>query len=124
MDFKCDELISEKTDADSRALTKYRPDWPSAGFKSLDEARDWVLKFTRWYNYEHKHSQLRFVTPHQRHTAQDVALLAQRKERIEAAKAANPNRWGKRAVRNCTPMGPTTLNPEKELAKQVEKQAA
>ena len=103
---------------------KYRPDWPSAGFKSLDEARDWVLKFTRWYNYEHKHSQLRFVTPHQRHTAQDVALLAQRKERIETAKAANPNRWGKRAVRNCTPMGPTTLNPEKEPAKELEKQAA
>ncbi|WP_220778180.1 integrase core domain-containing protein, partial [Shewanella hafniensis] len=41
---------------------------PSAGFKSLDEARTWVLKFTRWYNYEHKHSKLRFVTPHQRHT--------------------------------------------------------
>ena len=103
---------------------KYRPDWPSAGFKSLDEARDWVLKFTRWYNYEHKHSQLRFVTPHQRHTGQDVALLAQRKERIEAAKAANPNRWGTRDVRNCTPVRPTTLNPEKELPKQIEKKAA
>ena len=103
---------------------KYRPDWPSAGFKSLDEARTWVLKFTRWYNYEHKHSQLRFVTPHQRHTGQDVALLAQRKERIEAAKAANPNRWGTRDVRNCTPVRPTTLNPEKELPKQIEKKAA
>jgi transposase InsO family protein len=103
---------------------KYRPDWPSAGFKSLDEARDWVLKFTRWYNYEHKHSQLRFVTPHQRHTGQDVQLLAQRKERIEAAKAANPSRWGTRDVRNCTPVGPTTLNPEKEPTKELEKQAA
>ena len=103
---------------------KYRPDWPSAGFKSLDEARDWVLKFTRWYNYEHKHSQLRFVTPHQRHTGQDVQLLTQRKERMEAAKAANPSRWGTRDVRNCTPMGPTTLNPEKEPAKELEKQAA
>ena len=103
---------------------KYRPDWPSAGFKSLEEARDWVLKFTRWYNYEHKHSQLRFVTPHQRHTGQDVQLLTQRKERMEAAKAANPGRWGTREVRNCTPMGPTTLNPEKAPPTQVEKQAA
>ena len=75
---------------------KYRPDWPSAGFKNLDEARKWVLKFTRWYNYEHKHSQLRFVTPHQRHTGQDVQILAQRKELIEQAKAANPSRWGAR----------------------------
>lgn len=103
---------------------KYRPDWPSAGFKSLEDARAWVLKFTRWYNYEHKHSKLRFVTPHQRHTGQDTAILAQRKTRIEAAKAANPERWGKREVRNCTPVGPTTLNPEREQIKQVEKQAA
>jgi transposase InsO family protein len=103
---------------------KYRPDWPSAGFKSLNEARAWVLKFTRWYNYEHKHSKLRFVTPHQRHTGQDQLILAKRKERIEAAKAANPSRWGKREVRNCEPIGPTTLNPERESVKNVEKQAA
>ena len=83
-----------------------------------------MLKFTRWYNYEHKHSKLRFVTPHQRHTGQDQLLLAKRKERIEAAKAENPNRWGNREVRNCTPVGPTTLNPEKEAVKKVEKQAA
>ena len=56
------------------------------------------------YNYEHKHSQLRFMTPHQRHTGQDIELLAQRKERIEAAKAANPSRWGTRDVRNCDPV--------------------
>lgn len=103
---------------------KYRPDWPSAGFTSIDEARVWVLKFTRWYNYEHKHSQLRFVTPDQRHRGQDKALLAQRKERLEEAKAAHPNRWGKRDVRNCMPVGPTTLNPEKKQIEQVEKQAA
>lgn len=103
---------------------KYRPEWPSSGFKSLDEARQWVLKFTRWYNYEHKHSQLHFVTPHQRHTGQDKAILAQRKRCMEAAKAANPSRWGKRDVRNCEPVGPTTLNPEKKPVKQEEKQAA
>lgn len=103
---------------------KYRPEWPSNGFKGLDEARDWVLKFTRWYNYEHKHSKLRFVTPHQRHTGQDDVILAKRKLCMEAAKAANPDRWGKRDVRNCEPVGSTTLNPEKEHVKQEDKQAA
>ncbi|RZM76443.1 hypothetical protein C3B51_17920 [Pseudoalteromonas rubra] len=39
---------------------KYRSDWPSAGFKSLEEAWARVLKFTRCYNYAHKHSKLRF----------------------------------------------------------------
>ncbi|GEM_PF-6627713 len=43
---------------------------------------------------------------------------------MEAAKAANPSRWGKRDVRNCEPVGPTTLNPEKKPVKQEEKQAA
>jgi len=43
---------------------------------------------------------------------------------MEAAKAANPSRWGSRDIRNCDPVGPTTLNPEKAPPKQVEKQAA
>ena len=103
---------------------KYRPDWPSHGFKSLEEARLWVLRFTRWYNYEHKHSQLRFVTPHQRHTGQDKAVLAQRQRLLECAKQANPSRWGKRNVRNCEPVGPTTLNPSKALDEQNESKAA
>lgn len=54
---------------------------------------EWVLTFTRWYNYEHKHSQLRFVTPHQRHTGQDKAILMQRERCLEKAKQAAPSRW-------------------------------
>jgi len=103
---------------------KYRPEWPSAGFKSLTDARQWVLKFTRWYNYEHKHSKLRFVTPEQRHTGQDKAILTQRKAVMKVAKAKNPVRWGSRDTRNCKPVGPTTLNPAKEQMRQEQKQAA
>ncbi|WP_434340257.1 hypothetical protein [Motilimonas cestriensis] len=50
------------------------------------------------------------MTPHQRHTGQDEEILAQRKARLEAAKAVNPMRWGKRDVRNFTPVEPMTLN--------------
>ena len=103
---------------------KYRPDWPSHGFKSLEEARRWVLTFTRWYNYEHKHSQLRFVTPHQRHTGQDKSILANRQSRLELAKQANPSRWGKRKIRNCEPVGPTTLNPTRGVNEKNESKAA
>ena len=52
----------------------------------------------------------------------DKAILAKRKQRLEKAKAANPNHWGKRNVRNCEPVGSTTLNPEKPSVKQEEKQ--
>ncbi len=96
---------------------KYRPNWPTEGFKSLEAARDWVLSFTRWYNNEHKHSQLNFVTPSQRHTGEDKAILAKRKQTMKQAKEANPIRWGCQDIRNCEPVGPTALNPVKEPQK-------
>ena len=99
-------------------VLKYRPHWPSHGFKSLDEARLWVDRFVRWYNTEHRHSKLRFVTPEQRHNGEDAVLLEQRKRILEMAKQSAPSRWGQRSVRNCEPVGPTTLNPEKEPTMQ------
>ena len=96
-------------------VLKYRPQWPSRGFASLDEARLWVDRFVRWYNTEHRHSKLRFVTPEQRHNGEDAVLLEQRKRVLEQAKQSMPSRWGTRPVRNCEPVGPTTLNPETEL---------
>jgi putative transposase len=29
----------------------------------LQQARDWVHRFVRWYNEEHRHSGLKYVTP-------------------------------------------------------------
>lgn len=95
-------------------VLKYRSQWPSSGFASLEEARGWVEYFVRWYNTEHRHSKINFVTPAQRHQGKDKTLLAQRKAVLEQAKLANPTRWGSRPVRNCQPVGPVTLNPEKE----------
>ncbi|WP_226598064.1 IS3 family transposase [Marinobacter nauticus] len=100
---------------------KYRPGWPSSGFNSLEEARRWVDRFVNWYNHEHKHSKLRFVTPHERHRGEDAAILAQRQRVLEQAKKRTPGRWGRRPIRNCEPVGSTTLNPEKRV---VEKDVA
>jgi len=60
-----------------RAL-KYRPGYPSKGFKTLDDVRDWVMKFVRWYNTRHHHSALKFVTPAQRHQGTDIDILEAR----------------------------------------------
>ena len=91
---------------------KYRPNWPVSGFKSLADARDWVDGFVGWYNTEHKHSKLNFVTPAERHAQQDGEILAKRKQVLEKAKEENPNRWSK-SVRNCEPIGVVMLNPDK-----------
>jgi len=88
------------------------PDTPVNGFKTIQDARDWVLKFVRWYNTEHRHSALNYVTPQQRHTGEADQILAQRKPIIEAAKAANPQRWSGK-IRNLSLPGSVTLNPEK-----------
>ena len=93
---------------------KYRPQWPSNGFKDLAEVRRWVERFVRWYNHEHKHSKIRFVTPQQRHAGQDQQILDKRKVVLEKARNKTPLRWGSREIRNCTAVGAVMLNPDRE----------
>ena len=97
---------------------KYCPHWPSQGFATLEAARAWVHKFVSWYNNEHCHSKIKFVTPAQRHQGEDKAILAQRNNVYELAKAKNPERWSG-STRNWQPAGEVTLNPEKEEQKEV-----
>ena len=91
---------------------KYTPGWPRRGFATIDEARSWVQGFVRWYNAEHRHSALRFVTPDQRHRGEDRCLLASRHQVYELARAARPERWSGR-TRNWQSVGSVWLNPER-----------
>lgn len=92
---------------------KYRPLWPSHGFLSLDEARVWVTQFVDWYNNQHRHSQIGFVTPNQKHEGKDELLLQKRKGLYEQARLMNPLRWSG-TIRNFDPVKVVTLNPEKK----------
>ncbi|KAA8976807.1 transposase [Halospina sp. K52047b] len=87
---------------------------PPEGFESLDQAQQWVLEFVQWYNHEHRHSAVRYVTPQQRHEGQEVAILEQRARLYEQAKARNPERWSQN-TRNWEPVGAVWLNPEPVL---------
>ena len=78
----------------------------------MTEARTWVLAFVKWYNLEHRHSGLNFLTPHQRHSGIDKAVLENRRKIYERAKAAHPERWT-RGVRNWTLEDEVWLNPER-----------
>ena len=70
--------------------------------------------FVHWYNLEHRHSAIRFVTPQVRHTSRDRALLSNRTDVYEAAKAANPQRWSG-ATRNWQPVRVIHLNPDQQV---------
>ena len=72
---------------------KYMPAYPSKGFADLDQARAWAMRFIDWYNGEHRHRGIGFVTPNQRHDGHSTAILARRREVYEAARRANPKRW-------------------------------
>jgi len=96
---------------------KYRPIYPRRAFESLQAARLWVSQFVQWYNHEHRHSAIRFVTPGQRHAGLDVALLSKRVEVYEAAKARHPERWSG-ATRNWQPIKVVYLNPDQHVGKE------
>lgn len=94
---------------------KYRPAYPRKPFPSLEAAQAWVASFVRWYNTEHLHSALSFVTPDDRHHGRDVAILAARARTYERARRRHPERWT-RSTRNWKPVGEVHLNPERVVS--------
>jgi hypothetical protein len=89
---------------------KYRPEYPSRPFASIEDARAWVAAFVRWYNTRHLHSALRFVTPEDRHAGRETGILERRREVYERARRRRPERWAK-GIREWAPAGHVTLNP-------------
>jgi len=102
---------------------KYRPEYPEKGFVDRTAAREWVLGFVNWYNREHRHSGLKFLTPEQRHRGQAEQIFKQRKQVYEAAKASNPNRWSGE-TRDWSLTEEVWLNPEKATSVQVPPKAS
>lgn len=84
-----------------------------AGFTDLTDARKWVRQFVSWYNEKHRHSEIRYVTPAQRHVGHDLAILARRHALYQVARAQHPARWSGK-TRSWQPVGSVRLNPKKE----------
>lgn len=92
---------------------KYRPEFPAKGFADLEDARAWAAAFVHWYNFDHRHSGIRYVSPAQRHEGRDHAILAARHILYTRARELNPARWSG-STRNWSPIGAVTLNPERD----------
>jgi putative transposase len=90
---------------------KYRPEFPAKGFASWDQARSWAAEFVRWYNVDHRHSGIRYVSPQQRHAGDDKAILQARHALYTQAQQRNPARWSGH-TRDWSHIGAVTLNPE------------
>jgi putative transposase len=90
---------------------KHTPAYPRLPFANLAAATQWVTRFVDWYNGEHQHSSIRYVTPNERHFGREAAVLQHRHNLYVLARQANPERWSG-STRNWSPVRTVVLNPE------------
>lgn len=102
---------------------KYRPEYPSKPFADLEAARNWVMGFVRWYNTQHLHSAIRFVTPEDRHAGREAAILAGRQVVYERARCERQKRWSG-AVRNWDLITEVHLNPDAPVVRRENRTTA
>ena len=92
---------------------KYRPEFP-ARFGCIEDARSHCQAFFAWYNGEHRHSGIGFMTPEAVHYGQAAALQFQRAETLNAAFQANPIRFKGNAPRPPKLPVAAWINPPKK----------
>jgi len=71
---------------------KFMPGYPGV-FASISDAREWMASFINWYNTEHQHSGIGYVTPEEHHSGRSSSIFASRNEVIKAAWENHPERW-------------------------------
>lgn len=71
---------------------KYRPDFP-ARFDAIEQARDFCRGFFSWYNFDHRHSGIAFLTPNIVHHGLAEPALAIRHAALTTAYQAHPERF-------------------------------
>ena len=74
---------------------KYHPDFP-ARLVSIEHARAFCQRFFSWYNHEHRHSGIGYMTPAAMHTGRAQRLYEERQGVLDQAFQANPARFTQR----------------------------
>ncbi len=73
---------------------KYRPDFPER-FGSMEDARGFCQTFFPWYNTEHHHSGISFLTPEQVHYGLAKQIVKERETVLKMAYQIRPDRFKK-----------------------------
>ena len=98
---------------------KYTTGYPGA-FRNRVHAREWLASFVHWYNFEHLHSAIGYITPMEKRNGSDIHLFKKRNETIEEARQQKPERWGMRDPRKWEPDNVVILNPGKKTKQEQE----
>ena len=76
------------------STTKRNPAYP--GWFPADDAtvvQGYFMNYFGWYNTEHSHSGIGYVSPEQKHTGQAEVILKQRKKQLTAARKNRIGYW-------------------------------
>lgn len=71
---------------------KYRPQFPKR-FGCIEDARAFCVEFFRWYNTEHHHSGIGFLTPQNVHHGRAPEIIAARQQVLDLAHQHHPERF-------------------------------
>jgi putative transposase len=82
---------------------KYRPEFPDR-FGSIEDARSFCQNFFTWYNNEHYHSGIGFLTPEDVHYGRSEQIIKERQAVLLTAYEKHPERFkGKMPVPGALP---------------------
>jgi len=101
---------------------KYTAGYPGQ-FKDIYHARIWMADFVNWYNTEHRHSAIGYVTPAQRKSGEYKEIFERRNTTMEYARLAHPERWGNR-IRVWKANEEIYLNPSDETKERLNQKSA
>lgn len=73
---------------------KYRPDFPEC-FGCIEDARNFCRDFFNWYNKEHKHSGIAWLTPEDVHYGRVEEVVSKRQIVMDEVYLKNPERFVK-----------------------------
>jgi putative transposase len=91
---------------------KYRPDFPGR-FGSYEDCEAHCQRFFAWYNQQHRHSGIAYLTPEVVHYNRAEEVIAQRQQVLDAAKQAHPERFIKGPIHPPLPKKVWINNPTK-----------
>ena len=98
---------------------KYRPQFPSR-FGSLVDARQFCTTFFTWYNQEHRHSGIGWMTPHTVHFELTEPVRRTRQSALDEAYNKNKNRFINRQPKAPEAPPEVWINPpEKKAAEET-----
>ena len=89
---------------------KYHPSFPGV-FEDLWGGEEFCRPFFRWYNAEHRHSGIGYVTPEAMHYGRADEIVAKRQEVLAAAFARNPERFVRGMPSPAQPPREVWINP-------------